>query len=194
MPVTRGKDGRFISQPSTWSLQNFNEGRISNKGRFMIKLPNHPRAYKSGWMLRAIAAYELYHNVSVKKTDRIHHINGDKLDDSKENLQHLTHGQHQKTHFRQHGTYIKCTCEHCGKEFEVTRGRLKDKSKGIKQRGRFCSQKCYHVFPKPENFKDNHSKIMKKVWNERNEKTKKEISRKLKQAWKRRKMKAGLAS
>ena len=147
-----------------WSLKNFNAGHISSKGRFMVKLPNHLRAYKSGWMLRSIAAYETYHGIAVKKTDRIHHINGNKLDDSKENLQLLTDSQHQKTHFRQRGVYIKCVCEHCGKTFEILRHRFNDKSRW--KRGKFCSQKCFHTHKRTDSHKNNISKGLKRAYRE----------------------------
>lgn len=70
----------------SWSLENFDDGYIS-QGRFKIRSPDHPRADREGRILRSIIAYEAYHGVEVPRDMIIHHIDGDTLNDSKENLE-----------------------------------------------------------------------------------------------------------
>lgn len=88
-----------IHQP--WSLNNFDDGYIT-QGRFRVYLPDHPRAASRGYVLRSIVAYEAYYGVKVTWEMNVHHIDGDKLNDSKENLElmprygkgsHTTHHQ-----------------------------------------------------------------------------------------------------
>ena len=69
-----------------WSLENFNDGYIT-QGRFRVYLPDHPRAVSRGYVLRSIVAYEAYHGVEVTWGLNVHHIDGNKLNDSAENLE-----------------------------------------------------------------------------------------------------------
>ena len=80
------------------------EGHKAN-GRFRVYLPDHPRANKGGYVLRSIAAYEVYHGVEVPREMFIHHINGDTLDDSKENLERMTRSEHLRHHTDNWGYY-----------------------------------------------------------------------------------------
>lgn len=90
-----------------WSLKNFDDGIIwtdcRGKKRMRVWLPEHQRSDSNtksgkGYVLRSIVAYEAYHGIVVKKSDIIHHIDGDTLNDSKENLQRLTVRQHNLVH------------------------------------------------------------------------------------------------
>lgn len=150
--------GRFKRKHQHWSLYNFNDGYVGAKGRFRVYYPEHPRSNKvSGRVLRSVVAYEAYHDVSLDDIYgyNIHHKNGNKVDDSKDNLELLTSSEHQIRHARERGAYIEKVCECCGNTFEMTRGRANDKGAN---RGRFCGQSCYHQFRR-EN-KTEFSKVM----------------------------------
>ncbi|MFH1327709.1 MAG: HNH endonuclease [Candidatus Bathyarchaeota archaeon] len=81
-----------------WSINNFDKGYINSNNRFMVYLPDHHRTQKTGYVARAIVAYELYHNVKVPKDCIIHHIDGNSLNDSKENLEMIIQGHHRRNH------------------------------------------------------------------------------------------------
>ena len=125
--------------------------------------PNHPRAYENGYVLRSIVAYELYHGVRVKRKQRVHHIDQDKLNDSKENLQLTSDSQHKKEHARLREQIVERVCEHCGETFEINSWRLRQTDTN---RGRFCSQKCYHTHKRSEKHRQNISNGLKNAYAE----------------------------
>ena len=81
-----------------WSLENFNDGYVNADGRFRVWLPNHPRVDLHGYVYRTIVAYEAYHGVVIPLNKMIHHLDGNKLNDSKENLRLATRQEHSKYH------------------------------------------------------------------------------------------------
>lgn len=139
----RKNDGTFKRIRKPFSLENFNDGYIDNKGRFRVHSPNHPRAYHSGYVLRSIIAYELYNNINVPNNMDIHHIDGNKLNDSKENLVMLPHSKHAQITRTSKLHYVIRVCKNCSKQFIIKQWRLKDLS-----RGKYCSQTCYQDYRK----------------------------------------------
>ena len=88
----RRDNGTFDRKHNVWSLDNFDDGYIDGKGRFRVYLPNHPRSSnRMGYVLRAIVAYEAYHNVIIKDNFEVHHKDGNTLNDSNDNLILMTH-------------------------------------------------------------------------------------------------------
>jgi len=162
----RNPDGTFQSVHKHWSLENFVDGFVSAKGRFWVYFPDHPRAFHQGYIFRSIVAYEAYHGILVPKDMNIHHINGNKLDDSKENLEMLSHSEHSILSNPTGRKYETRVCENCDKEFEILAHRLHDFSGGSKRRGVFCSQKCYHEHPRSEKHKQNISRGLKLAYKE----------------------------
>lgn len=138
----RGEKNKFIRKHKEFSLSNFEDGYVNNSGRFMVYYPNSERSYKNGYIMRSIAAYELYHNIKVKKGYDIHHINENKLDDSFENLIELTKADHDRLHSKSKSkkSDVICICKQCKKEFPIKKGRLNEKG-----RGSYCSQNCYKL-------------------------------------------------
>ena len=136
----RNDDGTFKQVLKPFSLDNFNDGWIDTRGRFRVYLPNHPRAGSSGHILRSIVAYEAYHGIEVPTGMAIHHRDKDRLNDTKENLEMMIHGEHTTLHCRVPEAHITRVCQYCKKEFIIKRWRLKGSS-----RGKYCSQTCYHT-------------------------------------------------
>ena len=137
----RNPNGTFKQTRTPFSLANFNDGYIDNRGRFRVWMPNHHRAYSEGYVLRSIVAYEFYYGIPVPDNMDIHHKDGNRLNDSKKNLMMITHGQHTSLHneLRRRRSDVAKICKHCSEEFIIKRWRLKDPS-----RGQYCSQKCFH--------------------------------------------------
>ena len=160
MEQIRGESGRFLRQHKRWSLDNFDDGFVDAKGRFRVCFPEHPRAAKNGYVLRAIVAYEAYHGIMVSRNMRIHHEDGNTLDDTPENLVLLSDSEHQKRHAYMNGLIIKKTCLHCGKSFEINKWRLRNPS-----RGKFCSLLCFHRYGVSHQTRQKRSRSVTTSWN-----------------------------
>ncbi len=136
----RDNTGTFIRTHKRFSLDNFDDGWIDNKGRFRVWLPEHQRAYEGGYILRSRIAYELYHDIEVLPEYDIHHKNGNKLDDSKKNLEMMSHSKHTSLTNAPRNRDLCRYCNYCGNEFMISRHRLRESG-----RGRYCSQQCYRT-------------------------------------------------
>jgi hypothetical protein len=159
---TQGVDGRFQRLHHPWSLENFDDGYVDAKGRFRVYLPEHPRASSNGYVLRAIVAYEAYHGVSIEPGCLVHHIDENRLNDSKENLEKLVHSVHQLVH---KGSDVPLLCEYCGMKFTVKRWRITQR---IKERGyppKFCSQTCNYASGHTPETKAKMSMSQEDSWN-----------------------------
>lgn len=74
-------------------------GYVDAQGRMRIFYPTHPRACKThGYVMRSIVHYEYYNNDIVTSEYNIHHKDKNRLNDTKENLQKLTHAEHSLLH------------------------------------------------------------------------------------------------
>ena len=170
--------GRMLRQHREFSLNNFNDGWVDNNGRFRVYYPKSKRAYKNGTILRSIAAYELYHGETVQIGYDIHHINGNKLDDSKDNLALVSHEDHTRLHHIKPKT--SCTCSSCGIEFKINMWRLKEKG-----RGKYCSQECYRAVKKTKETKQ--KMIESRKWYKPSAQTKEKIRAAKLKYWEKRK-------
>lgn len=138
--ITRNEEGRFKRAYDEWTPENFDNGYKRKDGRFFVLMPSHPRANPNGWVLRNIVAYEHYHSDVVTSESCIHHKNGNKTDDSKENLEKIEFKKHSIEHneWKKNGKIYKCS--KCGKEFYRAKWRVKA-SGGYQPK--YCSQKCF---------------------------------------------------
>lgn len=144
----RKANGTFKRIRKEWSLNNFKDGYVDNRRRFRVWSPSHPRAYKEGYILRSIVAFEAYHGIVIPLDMDVHHIDKNRLNDSKENLALIPHKEHAVISNVNRGLGdIVRICEYCNKTFKIKCNRLNDKTS---KRGRFCSQKCYRLFPRSE--------------------------------------------
>ncbi len=135
----RKEDGTFKQIRKVWTLDNFEDGYIDSRGRFRVWMPTHPRAYKGGYILRSIVAFEAYHGICVPIDMDIHHLDANRLNDSKDNLSMMTHSAHSQLENEGKKTDVERVCQTCGETFLIKRWRLKDP-----RRGKYCSQACYH--------------------------------------------------
>ena len=76
---------------------NWRDGRIlDTRGYILIRFPNHPMANKHGYVKEHRYLYEQYFNCCLLPWTDVHHKNGDKTDNRKENLMALIHGEHSR--------------------------------------------------------------------------------------------------
>lgn len=69
-------------------------------GRIAIKVPDHPKANGSGYVLRARYIMEQKLGRHLLTNEEVHHKNHDKTDDREENLEVLSKSEHAKIHLR----------------------------------------------------------------------------------------------
>lgn len=143
----QGKDGRFVRTRRAWTPKIWDDGCYDNRGRFRVYRPDCPRAYKGGYVLRAHAVWWLETGQVHPKGTNLHHINKIVDDDRFENLQLIDHGDHTRLHNSKPPLIL--VCDHCGKDFETSQGRINSRKKEG-HRIRFCSLKCYWAHPKPK--------------------------------------------
>lgn len=132
-PITRKPDGTFAKQrEKLWDETDWDDGFINGK-RFKVYRPDFPRTNVSGWALRSLVVWWLNTGQVPEADHVIHHKNEDKLDDRFDNLECMTHSQHQKHH---RGNDVECVCGYCGRTFIVPQWRINQ------GRGKWCSHQC----------------------------------------------------
>ena len=106
--------------------------------------PDCPRAYESGYALRAHVVYWLTTGKAHPPGTNLHHRSGDRLDDRFENLELMAHGAHTSLHQFEPHEFI---CAHCEHPFTVS-GDTYSKRRAEGNLPKFCSQACYHAHPR----------------------------------------------
>ncbi len=134
----RDSIGRVVRRHDVWSLDDFDDGYIDAKGRFRVYYPNHIGSSTNGYILRSIVAYEIYNNDNVTILDNVHHLDENRLNDSKENLTKIKHVKHSELHNKKRIINEIRICKNCGNEFITKRYR----------KTRYCSINCYYLIPK----------------------------------------------
>lgn len=132
--------GRFCSKScaTTWRnlYERHHKREIIHRGRKYIRMPEHPRAHKNGYVLNTVLVMENYLGRPIGKNEIIHHRDTNKMNDSPGNplvlSSQLIHGKYHR------GNRIKINCSLCGKEKEICPSRKKAKN--------FCSQQCARFF------------------------------------------------
>lgn len=94
----------------------------------------------------------------LKPYEDVHHIDGNKTNNSIENLEIVNHGEHQKRHNPPKYHDMKVKCDVCGKEFVYTAKQQsnyqKDLNRGI-HRGHTCSKRCAALYGRQEQIRSN---------------------------------------
>lgn len=92
---------------------------ITNRGYKKILLRSHPRSDDQGYVLEHIVIMEKKIGRKLRKGERVHHIDHDKLNNDPENLMLFkSHSDHLKYEADQRGRRRKFVkCDFCGKEF-----------------------------------------------------------------------------
>ena len=137
--------GKFLKVLPVWTEETWDAGWIDNKGRFRVYRPDCPRAFPSGYALRAHVVYWLHLGICHPVGTVLHHVDENKLNDRFENLVPIEHGEHTRLH---HAVIRLLTCENCKKIFRRPNRELSRKI-------RFCSQTCFHAHPRSEQHKLN---------------------------------------
>jgi len=156
MNTTREANGTFKKVLLRWTPELWDDGWV-NGGRFLVYRPDYPRANMDGYAFRSHVVYWLNTGEVPSSKMELHHKNKNKLDDRFENLILLTHSQHQSEH---RANWVTITCIHCGKTFREHAWRAS------KRNISFCSQKCYHDYPRTIEHKAHISNGLKLAYQE----------------------------
>lgn len=125
-----------------WKIQ-----KIIKTGDYLYALvPEHPNATKNGYVLLHRVIVENHLGRLLNSNEVVHHKDGNKRNNSIENLEILSPGEHTRLHGLQYGqSYVKLKCPICGTEFELP----KNKSflvKHNKYNCNCCSHHCSGIF------------------------------------------------
>ena len=157
MNQSRSDKGTFVRKNQIWTPDTWDVGYFDNRGRFRVYRPDYPRAYSEGYALRSHVVYWLHTGEPHPDGTELHHKNRITSDDRFENLIVLTRSAHQIEHKE---NWILITCANCGAQFKEHVWRTKNRNI------RFCSQKCYHLYPRSTEHKDAISKGIKLAYQE----------------------------
>lgn len=86
--------GEAISLAAARGRTRGRKPTMTSRGYVTIYKPEHPRAWKSGYVLEHILVWEQVHNKPLPDGWIIHHLNGIRNDNRPENLLALPEGKH----------------------------------------------------------------------------------------------------
>lgn len=72
------------------------ERTINSNGYVLVWVPEHPKSFAGGWYYEHRLAAEKQHGRVLPTWATVHHINGDKTDNRRENLFVCTRSEHDK--------------------------------------------------------------------------------------------------
>lgn len=113
------KKGNRLSGKCTECL---NPGRIvSSTGYILVRVPEHPQSTKAGYVLEHRLVVESIVGRYLELHETVHHLDGDKINNAKENLQ-IRQGQH--------GQGVVRICGDCGSN-NIIHSPLSDKAEVV---------------------------------------------------------------
>jgi hypothetical protein len=127
-------------------MWNTNWKRISIKPYWFAKIPEHPKATKHGYVLEHRVIMENKIGRLLLNNEIVHHKNGNKKDNTEDNLELMTKSQHNI--FHNSIPLQEIICPICKKKFYKKPGYIKYKIKHNKTHTLFCSKKCASVIYK----------------------------------------------
>ena len=112
--------------------------RVSKcSGYRAVFFPDHHRAWSTGYVHVHIIVAEQKLGRRLHDKEVVHHKNGNKLDNSPENLDVLSsHSEHAVIHGAERMAVVELTCRACGKSFERRKRRVREGAPV------FCSKSC----------------------------------------------------
>lgn len=120
--------------------------KVVKKGDYLYALvPNHPKATKNGYVLMHRVVMENFLGRLLEKNEVVHHLDGNKHNNSIENLQVMDSKDHNRMHSSIGRRTIDLVCPYCGKEF--TR-----EVRQVRGKMTFCSRSCNGKYQRSHNW------------------------------------------
>lgn len=107
--------------------------------------PSHPRRNSNGLYPLHRVLMENKLGRLLKRTEDVHHINGDRFDNSVNNLEVLSRSEHAKKH-KPIQPSLKITCPTCEKTFKARPSQYRARVKRNKSGKIFCSASCGTIY------------------------------------------------
>lgn len=119
----------------------WNIRKIVKKGNYLYAVvPEHPKARKYGYVLAHRVIMENKLGRELQEIEEVHHIDGNRHNNSPENLEIMLRGEHQRHHIKlrfPNGRKKKILlCKNCRNKFER-------EVRQIHPGKQFCSRECY---------------------------------------------------
>lgn len=92
--ILLGKSGRFTGERNP----RWNGGRHISGGYVMVRMPEHPKASRRGYVREHILVWEQANGRPLPEGWHVHHRNGIRDDNRPENLEAMTHVAHRRLH------------------------------------------------------------------------------------------------
>jgi hypothetical protein len=136
-------------------------GHLNKKdGRVRIFSREFPGTTKCGYCLRSRIVWWAHTGEVLSGCEfNIHHKNHDRADDRFDNLEKISHSEHSKHHHPLNAAKVSCKCINCRSVFILEAYRMRDAF-----RGKFCSAKCFHSYPRSEEHKKKISAGLFRAW------------------------------
>ena len=136
-------------------ILNSKKDFILKNGRICITAPKDYKGklYDNRYVLRYRYVMEQYLGRLLKENEVVHHKDGNKTNDTIENLEIMLRKNHTSVHAKTGRTFIVLYCSYCKIKFKVEKKKVNyKKNKG--QKFFFCSRSCSgKFFSEPNNLK-----------------------------------------
>lgn len=124
----------MLNYTPNWNRQS------TSTGYKVVHCPDHPRAWKTGYVYVHIIVAEEKIGRLLKDGEVVHHKDENKFNNNPENLEVLTKFQHSKLHHAVGLTLVHLVCKTCNKSFKRRKG---NEPTIKKYKNAFCGRKCF---------------------------------------------------
>lgn len=122
--------------------------KVVKKGDYDYALvKDHPNATSNGYVLYHRVVMENYLGRLLYSDEVVHHKDGNKHNNTIDNLEVLSNKEHSTLHAKRGRTYVELVCKNCGKVFYREKRQIK------KGRDAFCSRRCNGDYQRKHNWK-----------------------------------------
>ena len=131
---TRMKSSRKGAKNGRWKGGR----RFDKNGYVILWMPEHPNSTKDGYVREHRYVMEQHLGRLLERRELVHHLNHQKNDNRLENLQVVSHAEHQRIERTGkkfvYGTRTEIVCVGCGETFKTQPSRARRK---------YCSRQCW---------------------------------------------------
>lgn len=122
--------------------------KVVKKGDYDYALvKDHPNATSNGYVLYHRVVMENYLGRLLYSDEVVHHKDGNKHNNTIDNLEVLSNKEHSALHAKRGRAYVELVCKNCGKVFYREKRQIK------KGRDAFCSRHCNGDYQRKHNWK-----------------------------------------